>query len=756
MVIIPVYNQVILPDSNIFFPLQRIRSVTGNVPSANERVMFLFQKKQEQRFTEDSFYPIGVVGYVADTSVQGMIIVHTVQRVNVENVFVRADHTLSVNISRRPDIEDLEPSEEKAHLEDAKQSLKKILSSYQWGNVVAPMVNQVSSLSEIICMVSLWINITPEEKYQLAAEDSKKKRNEKIEKVLFEYLEITKVTTEAQSAQNEEYKNAYRESAIKKQMEYLQNELDEMHPENVSDVRRLELKIQESGMNADARKEADKILTRLKQDGKNSPEYGMLYDYLDFITSLEWQRHEPETIDLKEAEQVLEEDHFGLQQVKKRIIQQIAVMNLKKTQSGSILLFVGAPGTGKTSIGQSIARALHRKYVRVSLGGSRDEADIRGHRRTYIGAMPGRIMDGISKSGVSNPVMVLDEVDKLSVSLNGDPASALLEVLDPEQNSTFTDHYMNVPYDLSDVLFICTANSMDTIPQPLLDRMEVIRFNGYTIADKFQIARKHLLPRAMEKTGISTERLEVSDEAIKEAISSYTMEGGVRGLKKVMETLCRSAAVAIAADENAKITVDEKVLRDYLDTRPIHHERIAIDSRPGIVTGLAWTPVGGEILFIETMFTKGNGKITVTGQLGDVMKESAQIAISIVRNMFPEKAEMFEKNDLHIHVPSGAVKKDGPSAGITLTCAIASLVLGKTVSPAIGMTGEVSLRCLVMPIGGLPEKLMVAERAGVTKVLIPAENEEDLRDVPEEIREKLEIIPVKEVKDVFRLCGLSE
>lgn len=754
MVIIPVYNQIILPDSNIFFPLNRIRSANGSVPGANERVMFLFQKKQEQRFTEDSFYPIGVVGYVSDTSVQGMIIVHTVQRVNVENVFIRADHSLSVNISRRPDIEDLEPKEEKAHLEDAKQSLKKILASYQWGNFVTPMLNQVSSLSEIICMVSLWINITPEEKYLLAAEDSKKKRNEQIEKVLFEYLEIAKVTTEAQSAQNEEYKNAYRESAIKKQMEYLQNELDEMHPENVSDVRRLELKIQESGMNADARKEADKILSRLKQDGKNSPEYGMLYDYLDFLTSLEWQKHEHETIDLKEAEQVLEEDHFGLQQVKKRIIQQIAVMNLKKTQSGSILLFVGAPGTGKTSIGQSIARALHRKYIRVSLGGSRDEADIRGHRRTYIGAMPGRIMDGIAKSGVSNPVMVLDEVDKLSVSLNGDPSAALLEVLDPEQNNTFTDHYMNVPYDLSDVLFICTANSIDTIPQPLLDRMEIIRFNGYTIADKFQIARKHLLPKAMEKTGISKDRLEVSDEAIREAISSYTMEGGVRGLKKVMETLCRSAAVAVAADENAVVKVDPKLLREYLDTRPIHHERIAIESRPGIVTGLAWTPVGGEILFIETMFSKGNGKITVTGQLGDVMKESAQIAISIVRNMFPDKAELFEKNDLHIHVPSGAVKKDGPSAGIALTTAIASLVLDKTVAPSVAMTGEVSLRSLVMPIGGLPEKLMAAERAGVKKVLIPAENEEDLRDVPEEIREKLEIIPVREVKDVFAICGL--
>lgn len=754
MVIIPVYNQIILPDSNIFFPLNRIRSANGSVPGANERVMFLFQRKQEQRFTEDSFYPIGVVGYVSDTSVQGMIIVHTVQRVNVENVFIRADHSLSVNISRRPDIEDLEPTEEKAHLEDAKQSLKKILASYQWGSFVTPMLNQVSSLSEIVCMVSLWINITPEEKYMLAAEDSKKKRNEQIEKVLFEYLELAKVTSEAQSAQNEEYKNAYRESAIKKQMEYLQNELDEMHPENVSDIRRLEVKIQESGMNADARKEADKILSRLKQDGKNSPEYGMLYDYLDFITSLEWKKHDHETIDLKEAEQVLEEDHFGLSQVKKRIIQQIAVMNLKKTQSGSILLFVGAPGTGKTSIGQSIARALHRKYVRVSLGGSRDEADIRGHRRTYIGAMPGRIMDGIAKSGVSNPVMVLDEVDKLSVSLNGDPSAALLEVLDPEQNNTFTDHYMNVPYDLSDVLFICTANSMDTIPQPLLDRMEVIRFNGYTIADKFQIARKHLLPRAMEKTGISKDRLEVSDEAIREAISSYTMEGGVRGLKKVMETLCRSAAVAIAADEKAVVKVDPELLREYLDTRPIHHERIAIDSRPGIVTGLAWTPVGGEILFIETMFSKGTGKITVTGQLGDVMKESAQIAISIVRNMFPEKADLFTQNDLHIHVPSGAVKKDGPSAGTALTTAIASLVLGRTVAPDIAMTGEVSLRSLVMPIGGLPEKLMAAERAGVKKVLIPAENVEDLRDVPEEIKEKLEIIPVKEVRDVFEICGL--
>ena len=755
MIIIPVYNQVILPDSNIFLPLDRMRSASSSSPSANEKVMFLFQKRQEQRFTEDSFYPIGVVGFVAQTAIQNMVVVHTVQRVNVENVTVRADHSLSVNVSRRPDIEDIGPNEEKAHLEDAKQSLRRILASYPWGNQVIPLLNQVSSLSEIICMVSLWINITPEEKYLLAAEDSRKARTEKIEKVLFEYLELAKVTSEAQSAQNEEYKNAYRESAIRKQMEYLQKELDDMHPENVSDLRRLELKVQECHMNADARKEADKVLSRLKQDGKNSPEYGMLYDYLDFITNLQWEHSEPQQIDLEEAEQVLEEDHFGLEQVKKRIIQQIAVMNLKKTQSGSILLFVGAPGTGKTSIGQSIARATHRKYVRVSLGGSRDEADIRGHRRTYIGAMPGRIMDGIAKSGVSNPVMVLDEVDKLSVSLNGDPSSALLEVLDPEQNSTFTDHYMNVPYDLSDVLFICTANTTDTIPQPLLDRMEVIRFNGYTIAEKFEIAKRHLLPKAMEKTGISREHLEVSDEAIRTAISDYTMEGGVRGLKKVMETLCRSATVEIAKNPDVCVKVDEHTLRDYLEGRPIHHERIMEPGRAGIVTGLAWTPVGGEILFIETMLTKGNGKITVTGQLGDVMKESAQIAISIVRHLYPEKAELFEKNDLHIHVPSGAVKKDGPSAGITLVTAIASLVTQKPVRPTLAMTGEISLRSLVMPIGGLPEKLMAAERAGVKTVLIPYENEEDLRDVPEEIKGKLEIIPVRDVAQVLKIAGIE-
>ena len=502
-------------------------------------------------------------------------------------------------------------------------------------------------------------------------------------------------------------------------------------------------------MNEEAKREAEKVLNRMKQEGKDGHEYGMLYDYLDFVTSLSWKPEEMVPIDLDEAEQILEEDHYGLKKVKERIIQQIAVMALNKKQSGSILLFVGAPGTGKTSIGQSIAKALHRSYVRISLGGIRDEAEIRGHRRTYIGAMPGRIMEGMKRSGASNPVMVLDEVDKLAKDYGGDPASALLEVLDPEQNSTFTDHYMNVPYDLSNVLFVCTANTIDTIPEPLLNRMEVIQFPGYTASEKEQIAKRHLLPRAMESTGIQPKELKVSDKAVARIISEYTAEAGVRGLKKQIDTLCRYAAVQLVRGKQKTITVSAKRVPEFLGRNVLHHDRIMSTPQTGVVTGLAWTQAGGEILFIETAFTKGNGEITITGQLGDVMQESAKIAITLVKELYPDKAEKFKENSLHIHVPSGAVPKDGPSAGITLVTALSSLVTGKKVPVDVAMTGEVSLRGLVMPIGGLPEKLMAAVRAGVKRVFIPHDNVQDLEDVPVEVKEKLEIIPVKKVKEVL-------
>ena len=370
--------------------------------------------------------------------------------------------------------------------------------------------------------------------------------------------------------------------------------------------------------------------------------------------------------------------------------------------------------------------------------------------------MPGRIMEGVKRSGVSNPVMVLDEVDKLTKAFDGDPSSALLEVLDPEQNSNFTDHYMNVPYDLSDVLFICTANSTDTIPEPLLNRMEVLTFQGYTETEKMQIARKHLLPQAMDNAGLKGEQLELSDGLLHHIIANYTMEAGVRGLKKCLDAVCRSAAVRLVRGEKPPVPIKQEELKDIFDMNPIYHEKLQLPRNPGIVTGLAWTQAGGDILFIETMFTRGKGETLITGQLGDVMKESAQIAVSLVKYLFPEEEEQFEKNDLHIHVPEGAVPKDGPSAGITLTTALASLVTGHVVDPECAMTGEVSLQGRIMPIGGLPEKLMAAVRAGVRKVFIPKENERDLTDVAEEIREKLEIVPVQKVTDVLEAVGILE
>ena len=616
------------------------------------------------------------------------------------------------------------------------------------------MIESHKSIQEVACILSPMLSINNEERYSVLQEDRLSVRTNMLEQIIYEYIEVTKVTTDARTQQQEDYQKLYKEQALQKQIDYLQKELDEMHPEKVSDLRKFELRIAESGMNETAKKEATKILNRLKNEGMNGQEAGMLYDYLDFLTGLSWKKEEQKEIDLDEAEKILSEDHFGLKKVKERMIQQIAVMNLKKQQSGSILLFVGAPGTGKTSIGKSIAKALGREYVRVSLGGVRDEADIRGHRRTYLGAMPGRIMDGIQKAGVSNPVMVLDEVDKLSSSYNGDPAAALLEVLDPEQNNTFTDHYMNVPYDLSDVLFICTANSLDTIPAPLLNRMEVIQYQGYTPTEKFEIAKRHLLRKALKGVGLQPENVEISDEALQTIISDYTREAGVRGLKKRLDTLCRIAAVQLVKGKAEKITVGKDDLREYLDMNPLHHREVQEEGKPGIITGLAWTAVGGEILYIETMFTKGEGKLTITGQLGDVMKESAQIAISLVKSMFPDKAKRFKENDLHIHVPDGATPKDGPSAGITLTIALASLVTGQAVSPRIAMTGEVSLEGLVNPIGGLPEKLMAAERAGVKTVLIPSANEDDLRDVAEEVKEKLQILPVKSVEEALELCEI--
>ncbi len=753
---IPFFDLVVLPGVSFTFQGDYFRDITGSDVKKGEELVFVMLREDKNRneLKPEDFYPIGIYGVVENIGDGGEVSINAVKRVDVADIETDETGITMFSANNRAVEDDLTAEEKDERFEKIKNAFLKFFASSQWGMLARGYMMQWKTIEDMVSAMSPRLPILNEEKYAIMAADSVKERYALIEDALYRFLELLKVGGEAEDAQTASNEKLYREDAIRKQISFLQDELDRMHPENVSEERTYEKKIAESGMNETAEKEARKVLNRLKSEGKNGSEYGLLSDYLEFVTALSWKSEPMEKIDLREAEEILDGDHYGLKKVKERIIQQIAVMALNQKMAGSILLFVGAPGTGKTSIGQSIANALHRKYVRVSLGGIRDEAEIRGHRRTYVGAMPGRIMDGIRKSGVSNPVMVLDEVDKLTRDFAGDPASALLEVLDPEQNSTFTDHYMNVPYDLSNVFFVCTANSVDSIPEPLLNRMEVIEFPGYTLTEKVQIARRHLLPKAMEKSGIKAKNLKLTDKALEHIIADYTAESGVRGLKKRLDTLCRVAAVKLVRGEQKSVTVSEKRLREYLDARPILHDRVKREKKPGIVTGLAWTAAGGEILFIEALLTKGSGKLLITGQLGDVMKESVQLALSLVKSMLPEKVDLFTENDLHIHVPEGAVPKDGPSAGITLTTAIYSLVTGKKVPSTIAMTGEVSLRGLVMPIGGLPEKLMAALRAGVETVLIPKDNEQDLEDVPAEVKDKLTIVPVKDVEAVLKQTGL--
>ena len=775
MSILPLYRVIALPGARLWLQRKVYRELTGKDPVPGERVTLLFQKQEASRaaLTADSFHTIGAVGAVLEAPENGFVTIDVHSRVNIEEIAMLRDRSFSMTVSRRADIDDLDPAEAARRLTQVKDRILTFSKGRQWEEALRSFAARWDSLWTVGAAISPWLELSGEDRRALLEEDRLAARFDALERLLMEGLEMADVQSAAQSHQQEDHEKLYRESALKKQIEYLQKELDAMHPENVSEARRLELRLEASGMNEAALKEGRKVLNRLKGEGANSPEAGMLTDWLDLLTSLPWKRAEAKALSMDDARAALNEGHFGLEKVKKRILQQLAVMRLKALSSesgqndtdvgfeqvnntprsgkgsGSILCFVGAPGTGKTSIGESIAKALGRKYVRVSLGGVRDEADIRGHRRTYIGAMPGRIIDGIHKCGVNNPVMVLDEVDKLSQSYNGDPASALLEVLDPEQNFSFTDHYLNVPFDLSDVVFICTANTLDTIPEPLLNRMEVVRFQGYTPIEKHAIAREHLLPRAMSTMGLPEGALRVSDAAIDAVIEDYTREAGVRGLKKRLDELCRAAAVALVDDPKAALCIGPEDLSGFLDAPSVRHKRVPERAKAGIVTGLAWTPVGGEILYVQTLLTQGSGKLTVTGQLGDVMKESAQIALSLVKAMLPESAQALDGQDLHIHVPDGATPKDGPSAGITLTTALASLLTGVSVPPQTAMTGEVSLQGDVNPIGGLTEKLMAAQRAGVRRVFIPCGNLTDLKDVPEEVRGALDIVPVSAVEDVL-------
>ncbi len=557
--------------------------------------------------------------------------------------------------------------------------------------------------------------------------------------ILSQQLEMLELGHKIQSEVRSQVDKSQKEFFLREQMKAIQKELGDTE-EGPDEIEELREKLKAAKLPEEALKEAERELNRLARMHPSSPEYSVARTYVEWMIEMPWNRFTRERISLKKAERILNRDHYDLEKIKRRILEYIAVRKLKPDAKGPILCFAGPPGTGKTSLGRSIARALGRKFHRIALGGIRDEAEIRGHRRTYIGAMPGRIIQGIRKTGVRNPVLMLDEIDKLGTDFRGDPGSALLEVLDPEQNSTFTDNYLGVEFDLSSVIFLATANMVDTIPPPLLDRMEVLELSGYTLEEKVEIARKYLFPRQLEENGLSRQNLSIDRRALEKIIKEYTREAGVRNLERQLAAVCRAVAREVAAGNTEKVTVRIKNLEQYLGKPRYFPETADRTGLPGVATGLAWTPAGGEILFIEATDMAGSGKLTLTGKLGDVMKESAQAALSLIRSRAEKLGideEIFKKRDIHVHVPSGAIPKDGPSAGVALCMALISLFTDRPIRSDVAMTGEITLRGLVLPVGGIKEKVLAAYAAGIKEVLLPARNERDMEDLPEDVREKL-------------------
>ncbi len=574
-------------------------------------------------------------------------------------------------------------------------------------------------------------------------------RLDKVTELLSKRLEVLRISSEIGSKTKSSLDARQREMVLREQMAAIQRELGE-DDSNKQAIADLDKAITEAKMPPEAETAARKELRRLQRTPEASAEHGMIRTYLDTLVELPWALPETQPIDIAEARKVLDADHFGLEKIKKRIVEYLAVRKLAPEGKAPILCFAGPPGVGKTSLGQSIAKAMGRKFARVSLGGVHDEAEIRGHRRTYIGALPGTIIQAIRKAGGRDCVMMLDEIDKMGSGVHGDPSAAMLEVLDPEQNGTFRDNYLDVPFDLSRVVFIATANMLDTIPGPLRDRMEIIQLSGYTAGEKLQIAKRYLVRRQLEANGLTAEQAGIDDEALELIIAGYTREAGVRWLEREIGRALRHVAVQVAEGTATKVQIGKADIEELLGPVSFDNDVAMRTSVPGVATGLAWTPVGGDILFIEATRSPGNGRLILTGQLGDVMKESAQAALSVIKNKAKSigiDAALFEKNDIHVHVPAGATPKDGPSAGVAMFMALASLMTGRTIRSDTAMTGEISLRGLVLPVGGIKEKVVAAAAAGITRVMLPARNRRDYDDIPEEVRNTLEFIWLEKVDD---------
>ncbi|MPW24415.1 endopeptidase La [Alkalibaculum sp. M08DMB] len=752
--IIPIIDIVLLPGMNYNLPVNHL---TDNeiemLLNDNKEIIALplkNKKKRSELNTED-FNKIGVsivVDELKTIEKDHVFQVIIKKFVEVSNLVV-TESLISGEVTYIDEIVDINEQNQYEIMEYIKKIALDISEKFRNSQESSNHISNIDNLNILIGDIVKYLPLSNNEKYSIMETLSLKERSLLFIDYFLRSKETLQIQIEMSKRFNEKANKQYREAALKEQLRLIQEELQDGKPK--AKEKEYSYRIEKANMPDEIKAVALEELQKFENQSQSSPDYNVIRNYLDFILALPWHINKEEVIDIIESRRILNEQHYGLEKVKDRIIQHLAVMKMKKDKKGSILLLVGPPGTGKTSLGKSIADALGREYIRLSLGGIRDEAEIRGHRRTYVGALPGRILASIKKAGSMNPVMVLDEVDKLMTGYNGDPASALLEVLDPEQNNTFTDHYLDLPYDLSNVLFIATANSLANISRPLLDRMEIIEVSSYTSKEKYCIAKDHLIKKSTEEHGLTEHDLQIEDETLKKIIEDYTLEAGVRGLKKRLDALSRVTAEKVVLGNIKKpFIIKPEDLQEYLGKKVKRHNLAQDSNPPGVVTGLAWTSVGGEILFIEAKDMIGNGQITLTGKLGEVMKESAKISLSILKSRFPINTASFKEKDLHIHVPSGAVPKDGPSAGIALFTALASLATGIQVSGTTAMTGEITLSGLVLPIGGLKEKLIAAQRAGIKKVLIPKDNEVDLSDVPQEVNKQLDIILVETVEDVLK------
>ena len=758
LIIVPVRSTILFPGVVLPITVGRTRSIAAAQQAVREQrqVGILMQRDAElAEPTALDMHRMGtvanVVRYITAPDGKHHLVAQGEQRFQVIE-FLSGWPFMVARVVRIPEPGTRTPEIEARFINLKAQATEAVELLPQAPAELLAAVQGVDTPAALADLVVSYMDVKPEDKQEILETIDITARMDKVSKMLAQRIEVLRLSQEIGRQTKAALDERQREVLLREQMAAIQRQLGEGEEGKAQEVAELEKAIAEAGMPKEVEDQARKELRRLQRMPEAAAEYGMVRTYLEWMTELPWKLPEESPIDIVEARRILDEDHFGLDKIKRRIVEYLAVRKLAPAGKAPILCFVGPPGVGKTSLGQSIARAMNRKFVRVSLGGTHDEAEIRGHRRTYIGALPGNIIQAIRKAGTRNCVMMLDEIDKLGAGFHGDPSAALLEVLDPEQNNSFRDNYLGVPFDLSRVVFITTANMLDTIQGPLRDRMEIISLSGYTSDEKLQIAKRYLVRRQLEANGLTAGQVELGDDVLADIIQRYTRESGVRNLEREIGKTLRHAAVRIAEGQAGPIRITRDDLAAILGAPRFEDEVAMRVSVPGVSTGLAWTPVGGDILFIEATRVPGNGRLILTGQLGDVMKESAQAALSIVKNratLFGIPEDRFANSDIHIHVPAGAIPKDGPSAGVAMFMALVSLMTDRTVRNDTAMTGEISLRGLVLPVGGIKEKVVAASRAGIKRVMLPARNRKDFEDIPEEVRKGLEFVWLERVDEAM-------